>query len=61
MNYLTLLIFSHGFKFQHFFCNACHDLTMLSVNMSDTAIITIKCVDYRRIIFDVSKFEAINL
>ena len=33
---------NHGFEFQDSVCNGCHDLTMLSVNISDIAIITIK-------------------
>ena len=33
--------FNLGFKFQDYVCNGCHDLTMLSVNTSDIAIITI--------------------
>ena len=37
--------FNHGFKFQDFVCNSCHVLTMLSVNISDIAIFTIKNVD----------------
>ena len=37
--------FNHGFKFQDSVCNGCHDLTMLSVNVSHTAIVTIKNVD----------------
>ena len=36
-------------------------LTLLSVNISDTAIITLKDVDYSCIIHDISKSEAINL
>ena len=39
--------FNHGFEFQNSVCNGCHDLTMLSVSISDIAIITIKNVDYR--------------
>ena len=53
--------FNHGFKFQDYVCNGCHDLTMLSVNISDIAIITVKNVDYRCIIHNISKSEAINL
>ena len=53
--------FNHGFKFQDSICNDCHDLTMLSVNISDIAIITIKTVDYRCIIHHISKSEATNL
>ena len=53
--------FNHGFKFQDHVSNGCHDLTMLSVNISDIAIITVKNVDYRCIILNISKSEAINL
>ena len=41
--------------------NGCHDLTMLSVNISDIAIITIENVDYQCIIHNISKCEAIIL
>ena len=34
---------------------------MLSVNISDIDIITIKNVEYRCIIYNISKSEAINL
>ena len=34
--------FNNGFKFQDCVYNGCHDLTLLTVNMSDIAIITIK-------------------
>ena len=33
---------NHEFKFQDYVCNGCHDLAMLSVNISDIAIITEK-------------------
>ena len=52
--------FNHGFKFQDYVCNGCHDLTMLSVNISDIAIITVKNADYH-IIYNISKSGAINL
>ena len=53
--------FNHGLKFQDSACNVCHDLTMLSVNISDIAIITVKNVDYYCIIFNIIKSKAINL
>ena len=53
--------FIHGFKFQDSVCNGCHHLTLLSVDVSDIAIITIKNVDYHCIIHNISKSEAINL
>ena len=37
--------FNHGFKFPDPIYNGCHDLTILSVNISDIAIITVKNVD----------------
>ena len=52
---------NHGFKFQDSVCNGCHNLTMLSVNISDIAIITIETIDYRCIIRNICKSEAINL
>ena len=61
MHDLPLLIFNHGFKFEDSVCNSCHDSSMLSVNISDIAIITIKNVDYRCIIHSISKSEVINL
>ena len=53
--------FNHGFKFENYVSNGCHDLTMLSVNISDIAIITVKNTYYRCIVHNISKFEAINL
>ena len=53
--------FNHGFEFQDSVCNDCHDLTMLSVNIRDIAIITIKNVDYRCNNHNIIIFEAINL
>ena len=50
-----------GFKFQTYVCNRCHDLLMMSTNLSDNAILNIKNTDYRYIISSTSKSEAINL
>ena len=51
----ALLVFNHGFKFQNSVCDACHDLTMLCLNIGNIAIITVKCIDYCYIIHDISK------
>ena len=42
-------------------CNGCHDLKMLCLNLSDIAIITIKCVDYCCIFHDISRSEVLHL
>ena len=52
---------NYVFEFQDYICNGYHDLTTLSVNISDIAIITVKDVDYRCIIHNISKPEAIDL
>ena len=46
---------NHGFKFQDYVCNGCHDLTMSSVNIGDIGIITLKNIDYHCIIHNISK------
>ena len=50
-----------GFKFQPNVCNRCHDLLIMSINLSDIAILNIKNADYGCIISRISKNEAINL
>ena len=55
-----LLLWNQGFKFQDSVCNGCHGLTMLSINISYIAIMTIRNVDYRCVIHNISKSEAIN-
>ena len=52
---------NHGFESQDSVCNGCHDLTMLSVDISDIDIITVKNLDCHCIIHNISKSEAINL
>ena len=53
--------FHHGFEFQYSVYNGCHNLSMLCIDISDIAIITVKNVDYCCIIRNISKSEAINL
>ena len=45
--------FNNGCKFQNYACNGCHNLTILSVTISNIA----NCC----IIYNISKYEAINL
>ena len=52
---------NYSFKFQPNVCNRCHDLLMMSMNLSDIAILNIKGSDYRCIISLISKNEAITL
>ena len=50
-------VFNHGVEFQDYVCNGCHDLTMLCLNISDIAIITIKNIDYRCIIITLANLK----
>ena len=50
-----------GFKFRLYFCNGCHDLLMMSMNLSDITILNIKSVDYRCIILAICRKEDIKL
>ena len=50
-----------GFTFQSDVCNGCHDVSMMSMNLSDIAILNIKVAAYGCIIGGISKREAIKL
>ena len=50
-----------GFKFQPYVCNRCHDLLIMSMNLSGIFILKIKSADYYCIITGISKSEALNL
>ena len=50
---------NQGFKFQPNICNRGHDLLM-SMNLSNIAILNIKSADYCCIISAISKIEPIN-
>ena len=49
------------FNFQSYVCNRCHDLLMMSMNLSNIFILNMRGPDYRCIISGISKSEAINL
>ena len=50
-----------GFKLQKSDCNGCHDLLKISPDINNIAIVTVKSVDYRCIIYRVSKPDVIHL
>ena len=55
------LFFNHWFKFQDSICKGSHDFAMLSINIRNIAIITVKNVHYCCIINNISKPEAVDL
>ena len=55
-----LYFLSKGFKFQLYVRNRCHNLLMMSMSLSDIAILNIKGSDYCCIISGISKDGAMN-
>ena len=51
----------YSFMFQPNVCNRCQDLLMMSMNLSDIAILNIKGSGFSCIIILISKNEAIHL
>ena len=49
-----------GFKFKPYVCNKCHDVLMTAYELKNIAILNVKGVDFRCILWDVSKNEAVN-
>ena len=50
-----------GFKCQPGVCSGCHNVLMMSMNLSDIGVLNIHSADYRCIISGISKSETINL
>ena len=50
-----------GFKFQPYVCNRFHDLLIMSMNLSNIAILNIKGCDHHCITTGIRNSEAINL
>ena len=48
-------------NFKIYVCNGCHDLKILSVNISNTTITTFKNADYCCILYNISIFAKIDL
>ena len=58
---IGIFFLNYCFKFQSNFCNRCHDLLMMSMNLADITILNIKDSGYHCIISLISKNEAINV
>ena len=53
--------FKDGFKFEPHVCNKCHDVLMTAYELKNIAILIVKGVDYRCILWGVSKNKAVNI
>ena len=50
-----------GYKCEPYVCNQCHDLSIVVYDLNDFMILSIKGVDYRCYVFNMSKNDAIKL
>ena len=49
-----------GFKFEPHVCNKCHDVLMTAYKLKNIAILNVKVVDFRCILWGISRDEAVN-
>ena len=50
-----------GYKFDQHVCNKCHDVLMPACELKNIAILHVKGVDYRCILWAISKNETVNV
>ena len=50
-----------GFKYEPNVCNKCHDLLTIAYELKNYAILNVKGVDYRCILWGTSRNEAVNI
>ena len=49
-----------GFKFEPHVCNKCHDVLMTAYELKNIAILNVKGVHFRCILWDVSRDDTVN-
>ena len=49
-----------GPKFESHVCNKCHDVLMTAYELKNIALLNVKGVDFRCILWSISKDEAVN-
>ena len=49
-----------GFKFESHVCNKCYDILMTACEFKNIAILNVKCVDFKYILWGISRDEAVN-
>ena len=48
------------YKFQPYLCNGCHAVSSMAYELKNIAILNAKGVDYRCILWNISRDEAVN-
>ena len=50
-----------GYKYEPYVCNKCHGLSMVAYELKNVAILNVKGVDYRCVLWNMTKNDAINV
>ena len=49
-----------GYKSEPYVCNRCHDISIMAYKLENIAILNVKGVDYRCILWNMTRNDAIN-
>ena len=49
-----------GYKFQPYLCNGCHAVSIMAYEIKNIAILNAKDINYRCILWGISRDEAVN-
>ena len=50
-----------GYKLEPYVCNRCHDISMLAYDLENVAILNVKDVDYRCILWNMTRNDAVSI
>ena len=50
-----------GYKFQPYLCNGCHAVSLMAYELKSIEILNAKVVNYRCILWSISRDEAVNM
>ena len=50
-----------GFKYEPYVCNGCHDILVMTYELKNIEILNVKGVDYRCILWVISKNQVVNI
>ena len=54
------MICHYWYEFEPYVCNKCHDISMMAYELKNAAILKVKGVDYRCILCNMTRNDAIN-
>ena len=49
-----------GYNFEAYFCNGCNDMSMMTYQLENIAILNLKGVEYRCLLWNITRNDSIN-